>query len=555
MGPELAGEDVRNDALASLLGTDPGAVVVALDDDGFRIPLPDHPDLRARRTVPPPPDRNTMLELVVPADRMSVVLTWERAKRFGGALGRVRACARPDEELTIALLDMRFRYGVWLGVLARTTDVPGTAPEEPRDPWVLHVPERPRTAVLRATAHGVISAIDERVTRMLGWAPDEMVGARTIDFVHPDDHDRAIASWMEMVSTQSTARVRVRHRCRDGQWLWVEAESVFEASGELESGIVTRHLSDISDEMAAHEELRQRERLFHRLAESLPAGLVQIDADRSVVYANARLQGVLGVPADATFDRQLATVAAEDRPRLDAALAEVLADGADRRVEVAVRPGSGRERRTCLFTLVALPGEDRPGALVTVEDVTDSVRMREQLRFRATFDPLTECYNRASIMGVLDQSLAAREGTAVVFVDLDDFKRINDEFGHAAGDELLVEAARCLFAQVRDGDVVGRIGGDEFLVVCRRISGPEQAFAVADRITAALHRRIVLRNAPGAPEGVPLRASTGVATAWPGATRDDVIARADAAMYESKRLGTGSPGRPHRAEAARRTSR
>ncbi len=542
---ETGGPRAQDRALETLLGQDPQAWVLALGDDGFRVPLPARAELNGLRTVPPPPDRATMVDLVVPEDQMVVVLTWERARRLGSAVALVHTLADPATSTTLAILDLRHRFGVWLGLLAKVDPSP-IADEEATDGLArgaLFVPRRPRTATMTTNGHAVILEVDDRVERMLGWRPEQMVGMRSLDFVHPVDHPRVIAAWLEMLSTRNSNRVRSRYRCQDGTWLWIESEGVLEDVPDLEGARVIRHMTDISDEMAAHEEVRHREELFRRLAESLPAGLAQIRPDRSVVYANSRLSSVLGTPDEGGLDARFTRLVDTDRARFAQALAEVLTDEVDRRLEVRVLTGDDGITTTCLVTLVALAEHNAPaGALVTVEDITESAHLREQLRIRATLDPLTGCHNRSSIMVRLERSLRDGMGTAVVFVDLDHFKKVNDAYGHAAGDELLVQAARCLSAGTRADDTVGRIGGDEFLVVCRGVDDSDQALAVARRLADGLRVEVDLPGEPGTdPRRVALHGSVGVALAAPGITADELIAHADAAMYRSKRQGDGRP--------------
>ena len=153
--------------------------------------------------------------------------------------------------------------------------------------------------------------------------------------------------------------------------------------------------------------------------------------------------------------------------------------------------------------------------------------MREELRRRATFDELTGCHNRASVMRALEDSIAdgGRRGSrAVVYADLDGFKAINDRDGHAAGDELLRTVADRLRAATRGDDIVGRIGGDEFLIVCPQVGSESEAQSVVDRISAELDG--------GARVSIGVAWSTG-----DGLDADALVARADEAMYLAKRGG------------------
>ena len=203
-------------------------------------------------------------------------------------------------------------------------------------------------------------------------------------------------------------------------------------------------------------------------------------------------------------------------------------------------PGGDNRTRRCMVRIRPLADElGRPsGVILTLEDVTESARLRAELERRATHDMLTHVMNRGSILAALERAIAGPDGpAAVIFVDLDRFKAVNDELGHAAGDELLRIVADRLAIAVRAEDALGRIGGDEFLVVCSGVQGVSGARRVAERISRALRRPVRLAGST-----VDLRASLGVAVARGRVTSADaLVAEADAAMYESKRLGLGRP--------------
>src|ERR1035441_4557312 len=141
-----------------------------------------------------------------------------------------------------------------------------------------------------------------------------MVGSRSTEFLHPDDLDRAVATWMELLASLGSQRVRVRHRCATGHWLWVEVENVHNGALSPDEVDVVAHISDISEEMDALEAVRRREQLFSRLAESLPTGVLQLRHDGSAVYSNARLRAMLHTETLATTSDLLAAVATAARP-------------------------------------------------------------------------------------------------------------------------------------------------------------------------------------------------------------------------------------------------
>jgi diguanylate cyclase (GGDEF)-like protein len=313
---------------------------------------------------------------------------------------------------------------------------------------------------------------------------------------------------------------------------------------------------------AAVEVLRAREHIQARVMETVPIGVLHVDALGRVIDSNDRLHDILGCPRAATLDEQLATLVDEDRRRADEAFDAVLRDGVDDDLDVAVRaslldtadptggtgstPGpAGVEIRYCTLALRALTNDhgEVTGAIACVSEVTGDVAgvgTRDGPHLRATFDVLTRCHNRASTMAALEAILAgAGDGSspAAIFVDLDNFKELNDGQGHDAGDEFLGVVARRLHGAVREDDIVGRVGGDEFLVVCPGIATAAEAVRTAIRVAEALSHEIQLKDVR-----IGSRASIGVA--WSSGSEigaDALVDHAEVAMHESKRRGAGRP--------------
>ena len=524
--------DTLERALEALLDHFPEAPVTALRDDAVMVAVPD--SIRLRRN--PVLEARSGLDLIIHDEE--VLTGWERTLIVGAARYRVHPTAYPELSSTLYALDLRERHGV---ILTVSVFVPPPASEFPSErPPIPQV--APRFASLGKDARSVIIKTDEAITELLGWSAEELIGHRTVDFIHPDDKALAIDNWMEMLASRGPGRrVRLRHRRRDGSWMWFEVTN-HNLLDDPEHECVVSEIVDISEEMAAQEELRAREQLLDRLAEAIPMGLFQVDAERNVVYTNDRLHAIVGVERSATVQSQLRSVLAPDQAVLDDALERVLVDGLPVDIEVQLRLPDRPEQRFCSISLRALTLEDGTisGAIACVADVTDSAQMRDELKKRATFDELTGCYNRASIMLALEAELARSDAgaeRAVMFVDLDRFKAVNDRYGHGAGDEMLTVLAARLRACVRGEDVVGRIGGDEFLVLCPDVGGPEQAMRLAARLTSKLSEEVPLASAT-----ISHQISIGVA--WSdgaGGDADELVARADAAMYESKNERTGRP--------------
>jgi diguanylate cyclase (GGDEF)-like protein len=208
------------------------------------------------------------------------------------------------------------------------------------------------------------------------------------------------------------------------------------------------------------------------------------------------------------------------------------------RLELQVRLESGESKwvQTHTRTIVNSETDELEGFRIAAQDISELKALQERLTQLAARDVLTGLFNRRELSVRLTRFLErGDESIALLLLDLDGFKAVNDRYGHHAGDEVLVAIAQRLLAVVRPGDLVARLGGDEFVVMCRNASSAE-ASALADRVV-----RTISLPVPG-PSGVSLQvtASVGVATApigWPG-TSNQLLINADSAMYRAK-AGSG----------------
>ncbi|MDY7102265.1 MAG: diguanylate cyclase [Actinomycetota bacterium] len=402
----------------------------------------------------------------------------------------------------------------------------------------------------------VITEVDDHVSDLLGWRADELVGTRTQ--VHPDDELVASRAWVEFVAALGAERWwRGRYRCADGTWRWVETRNVNQLDIDGTGRLVTDLWPIDEDEAASHELVQFHDQLLRRLTDAIPVGLFQFDHLGRIVFVNDRLQAWLREPAPTTLADIGAELAGADRVVFVSHAASVLDGDAldDEEVRLLAR------KRVC--TLAMRPLTDSTGRVSggvgCLSDVTERVRLRDELERRATTDALTGTSNRAACFAALQRWLDDGHHVTVAFVDLDDFKSVNDRHGHAAGDDALVALAARLRGVCRDDDLVGRLGGDEFVVASRR-AGDDRggrttdgtgggatrpgAAGLATRITEALVE-------PVAVAGVRLHlgASVGIADGDGRTdTADTLIDRADSSMYSRKRS-------PHRARTAEPVAR
>ena len=384
---------------------------------------------------------------------------------------------------------------------------------------------------------GVITAVDEAIVELLGWKPSQLIGLPSIQLIHPEDELSAVSTWITMMSAPGLPRVwRGRYQTAHGTWQWIESVNRMDDSDEP---VVHTSLTRVAvEQVSVEEELRARTQMLSRLSDALPAGLFEIDAARQIKFTNDRLHLIVGTPAVATVDAQFSSIVDEDRPEFEAALSAVLADQTVDDIEIRLRDPATDAKRVCLLSLRALTDGSGvvSGAIGLLSDVTDRVQLRCELEIRASVDQLTSCLNRAATLDLLETVLERDEttepGTAVAFIDLDRFKPVNDRFGHAAGDRLLVAVAERLRLAVRGCDRVGRLGGDEFLVICPAVASASEAIDIGERLAKSLNATIDIGLGV-----VDLSASIGVAWTCEQLDPDALIARADIAMYESKRGG------------------
>ena len=526
--PERLSVAARNQLLEELTHAFPHAYISALRLNGIPIPIPDAID------VPPqsPTDgRRTFFELIVPDDLWPAMAAWDHARDVGTASVRLRLASDPEHYVEVHVIDLTEEHGVFLEFVVT---------EGGANPWPEKAPTsnaRARVATMRKDNQSIIMWIDDAVTDMLGWSADEMIGRRTVEFTDPDHLSLAVTTFVDMLRNPgSSRRARMRYRRSDGTWLWVEVTN-HNLLGDSDDGYVLAELVDVSEEMAYQEALRSREELLRRLTDALPLGMLHVDLTGRVLYRNEQLGAMVGHGDSSTLHEQFASARPEHRELIERALSNVRENACDADLDIVV--DADDVVRQCKFSLRALKDEhgNATGAVIAVSDVTESMLMRRELERRATTDSLTGCHSRASIMSLLEKSLddgrRRRTGTGVIFIDLDRFKHVNDQYGHGIGDGYLCAVANRLLAAVRQHDAVGRLGGDEFLVLCDAVESSTQLGEVAFRLAERLEADVQVDDVDAA---LPVFASIGIAwSKHSAAAPDDLVALADDAMYAVKR--------------------
>ncbi len=359
------------------------------------------------------------------------------------------------------------------------------------------------------------------VQRLLGWDPEELIGRSVLEFLHPADTERAMAELRAgrlKPGTGIPIEVRVRHK--DGEWRTFEGVARNLVDDPTVRGIVVNS-RDVTDR-------RRREEQIRRLAaipQESPNPILECDLGGNPIYLNPAAERLL---VELRLNDPLALLPADHAQTVNGC---VQSGTGARGVETAV--GSR------VFAWTYHPHPALGAVHVFGEEVTERKRVEDRLLHHALHDPLTGLPNRHLFMERLGRALHRFHGHegglfAVLFLDLDRFKVVNDSLGHHVGDELLQVIAERLRASVRLSDTVARFGGDEFAVLLEELESADEATVIAGRLGQAVAAPVNL----GGYE-VFTTASIGIALCSSGLDRPEYLLRnADVAMYRAKGSGT-----------------
>jgi len=390
--------------------------------------------------------------------------------------------------------------------------------------------------------HSIPVYISPQIEDLLGypygaWLTDEELWLQVL---HPEDADRQIRMDAEARRDMMPLSAEYRMIHRDGHVVWVSEKAAVvrdEASGTLYwQGVMV----DITERKRAEDALRASETKFRTIFDAAAIGVLQLGIDGAIQEANPTLEQLADYRTGGLNGVLLSDLLDEQDTRSIEVFAEMAAgrrDRCDMEHRFRRRDGSFVWCRT-VMTLV----RDEAGApsysIGMLEDVSDRKQTEEELVRRAVHDSLTGLPNRQLFLDRLSVALAQSErrpgsAVAVIFLDLDRFKNVNDSLGHHAGDQLIVAVADRLTQAVRPADTVARLGGDEFVILVGGVASQQDGVQLACRLGGLL-------KAPFSLEGrkVGVTASFGVALTEDPLTRpEDLVRDADAAMYRAKRGG------------------
>jgi diguanylate cyclase (GGDEF)-like protein/PAS domain S-box-containing protein len=358
---------------------------------------------------------------------------------------------------------------------------------------------------------------------ILGRSLEQVVGATALAAIQPH---------IDQVRRQGrAARYERQLATPDGlRWLDVQLLPHFAADGTVDGAFVL--INDITPRREAELALRQSEERLSQFMQASVEGIV-FHEDGIITDANLPIQRLIGYTLDEMLGRStLDFITPEQRPRA----IEMIARRSELSYESVVMHRDGTPIPVEFIVRMA-ERDGKPLRMVIVRDLRAALAQRERIHHLAHHDPLTNLLNRAAFMERLAELMTSQRsrerGGALLFIDLDHFKRVNDSLGHVAGDVLLRTLAQRLVAQLRASDVVARFGGDEFVVLLPGALALAEVQEVADKLLAALAAPVQLEG-----RAIAVTPSLGIAL-YPqhASSADDLLRHADAAMYEAKRQG------------------
>jgi diguanylate cyclase (GGDEF)-like protein/PAS domain S-box-containing protein len=414
--------------------------------------------------------------------------------------------------------------------------------------------ERYRTLVEQIPAVTYIDRIDEvnsavymspQVEEMLGYTPEKWLEDPEflIKILHPDDKERILAEARRTNETGDPFGEEYRVISKSGHVVWVSDEAGLVKDHEGTPLFWQGVVHDITERRRVEAALKESEQRFRKSFDDAAVGVALVAPNGRFLQTNRSLCEMLGYPEQELLGKTFQDITHPDDLDADLDHLHRMLGGEIRTYQTEKRY-LHKEGHVIWGLLSVSPVHDEEGEplyfVSQIQNVSERKALEERLRYQALHDLLTGLPNRHLLLDRLGHALARtgrREGrrVAVLFMDLDDFKFVNDSLGHQMGDNLLVAVGERLKGCLRPEDTLARFGGDEFVVLLEEVDGPDEPVRIAERITHKLRDPFVL-------DGRELYARTSIGIAM-GEDRtkgpDDLLRDADTAMYRAKDEGSG----------------
>ena len=396
--------------------------------------------------------------------------------------------------------------------------------------------------IFHADAQGACTYVNERWCEITGLTFEESLGDGWMRALHPDDRDDTLAMWQKAMSSRQSVHMEWRMRKPDGTVYWAlgGATTEFDDQGKLLGfiGIV----NDITERKRIEDELR-----IAAIAFESQEGMFVTDADGIILRVNQAFTRLTGYSMEESIGKTPEMLRSGRHDKLFyQKMWETIKTQRYWEGEIWNRRKSGKIYAEWLtISAVTAPDGQVTHYVGTFSDITQNSEAEAEIHRLAYYDALTQLPNRRLLQDRLGQALLAthRSGHcgAILYLDLDNFKTLNDTRGHEVGDLLLVEVARRLHACVRASDTVARLGGDEFVVLLEELSGDIEEAAAQSRLLG--DKLLVTISKPYSLKDCEYHCTASIGAGLfidNDTTTEELLKRADLAMYEAKSMGRNS---------------
>lgn len=389
-----------------------------------------------------------------------------------------------------------------------------------------------------ADAEAVIRYVTPSVEGVLGYRPEEILGHSVFEFVAPEDMELVQRAITQALRSKASYRLEYRYRHKNRHTVWIETtvDFVYDEAGQYRGSVVGGR--DVTQRHQAEEALREREFRLSQITNTMQDVVILLDIEGKIQYVTPSVQSIFGYPPESLIGQSGTLLV---NPQALSWLARegqaALKDRRSYKVEFEGRHQAGHHVWVEAVVNFVWDQQDRPsGVVVGLREISDRKQQEAYAEYMAFHDELTKLPNRRALRQKAEEAIiqAKNQGTplALLYLDLDNFKTVNDTLGHDLGDELLIEIAQILARGLRPGDLLARLGGDEFACVLTN-TDPTEAEQVANRMVKAIRKTFSL-----AQQSINLGVSIGIA-GFPkdGDTFVDLLKVADIAMYQAKDSG------------------